>query len=263
MKAERELREWIRLILGDAATETRVSEIAEFVVQRWEHNPKFSESVGGRNSDSSPRQEDDDPIDSWDEGSSVGSRNFCGYELDEDLVGAVWKLVDEAWNERESAIRFYGLNSLTSKMDTCHCKKLRGTGISLAETMPADRHHMLVRDPPPWDSVYAPNIPPPRKIKLRAKPSLSDSSHFNPNRSNARSTKSRQEIWGMITQRSLPSVTTLPFLPSAPTSSVNPFLKRPNVGLTHEESKYQGFVQDGNSDSISESLNPKRMKYIS
>lgn len=267
--AEQDLRKWISSMLGDASSKTRISEITDFVMRRWEYNPERLESDGGYDSDSGLPLEEDDSIDSWDGDSSTACPHFCGYEVDEGLTEEVWEMVEDARDEHESAIRFYGLDSRASETVICHCKTLRGTTISPAETMPTDRHLMLVRDPPRWDSIYGPDAPPPRRVGLAKKTSLSNSSNFNPNRSSVRAKQSTQELLGMITQRkSLATAVTSPSLVSTPTVSRNPFRKDPNIDSARGGSKklHRGpgdSAQDGNSDSAPDGPTPKRMKSIS
>jgi len=264
IQAERELREWIHSMLGDASNETRISEITGFVMQRWEYDDERYDSDPGY------PWEEEDSIDSWDEDSFTESRvHFCGYEVDEDLVEEVQEMVEEVWEEHKTAMRFYGLDPQAPKAVTCHCKQLRGTAISIAETMPTDRYLMLVRDPPPWDSVYGPDAPPPRRIRLMTKPSLSDSSNLNPDRSSALARKSTREMLSMITQRrNLPTTTATPSLASTPTVSTNPFRKDSNSVSTRGALKdphrgHGNSAQDGNSESVPEGSTPKRMKNIS
>lgn len=279
MKAEGELREWIRSILGDAANESRISEIVDFVVQRWKYNlewtgpesdfPRETESDERYKLDSGFPREDDDTIDSWDEENSTESSiEFCGYKIDGDLIGRVRELVDEVLEEHESANRFYGLDSRTAKAAFCHCKKLRGVATSLAKPRPTDRLHTLVRDPPPWNSVYGPDVLPPRKVRLGTKPSLSESTHLYPNRSSARAKKSVRGMLGMITQRSIPTTTTAPSLSFTPTTSKNPFRKDSTRGLACGGSKdphqrHGDSARGGNSDCAPDGPAPKRMKPIS
>lgn len=268
IKAERELREWIRSMLGDASNETRISEITDFVMRRWEYNPERLGLDGRNDSDLGYLWEEDDSIDSWDEDSFTESRaHFCGYEVDGDLAEELWEMVEGAWEEHKTAMRFYGLDSRAPKTMICHCKELRGTAISVAETMPTDRYLMLVRDPPPWDSVYGPDAPPPRKIRLMAKPSLSNSSNLNPDRSSVRARKSTREVLSMITQRKdLPTTTTTPSPAPTPTVSTNPFRKDSGSargGLKDPHRMHGNSVQDGNSESVPEGSTPKRMKSIS
>ena len=210
--------------------------------------------------------EDDDANDSWDEESS-SSIEFCGYKMDGDLVERVWELVEDALKEHESAIRFYGLNSRTPEAVFCHCRELRGVATPPAETTPTDRHRMLVRDPPPWASVFGPDALPPQCIMFGAKPSLSESSYLNPDRSSTRAKKSIQEVVGMITQRSLPTIA-IPSLPPIPTVSKNPFRRDSTRGLGRGGSKglpqhRGGLAQGGHSDCVSDDPVPKRMKSIS
>jgi len=270
MAAEQELRKWISSILGSASNETRISEITDFVMQRWEYGPERLESDGGYVSDSGLPLEEDDSIDSWDEDSStVSCPQFCGYEVDEGLTKEVWEMVEDAWDEHESAMRFYGLDSRASKTVICHCKTLQGTTTSPAETMRMDRYLMLVRDPPRWDSVYGPDAPPPRRVRLATAPSLSDSSNLNPNRSSVRAKQSTQELLGMINRRkSLPITATSPSLVSTPTISRNPFRKDFTIGSARGgfKSLHRGpgdSTQGGNSDSVPDGPTPKRMKTIS
>ena len=271
MKAERDLRQWIRSILADAANESRISEIADFVVQRWEFHPERTESDERYDSDSAFLWEGNDSIDSCDEESSAESGiEFCGYKVDEDLVESVWELVDEALKEHESAIRFYGLGSRTPKAVFCHCRELRGLATSLAETLPIDKHHMLVRDPPPWDSLYGPDVLPLRRIgvETREKPSLSEFSHLNPDRSSARAKKSMQVMLSMVAQRSLPAIPTIPSHSFTPAVSKNPFRKDSTRGLTHgglkdPHRRHGDLVRGENSDCVPDGSAPKRMKSIS
>jgi len=256
-------------MLGNASNETRISEITNFVMRRWEYNPESLESDGRYDSDSGLPLEEEDSIDSWDGDSSTVCPHFCGYEVDEGLTEEVWEMVEDARDEHESAIRFYGLDSRASETVICHCKTLRGTTISPAETIPTDRHLMLVRDPPRWDSVYGPNAPPHRRVRLATKPSLSDSSNLNPNRSSVRAKQSTQELLGMITQRkSLPTTAISPSLVSTPTVNRNPFRKDSNIdstrgGLKNPHRGPGDSAQDGSSDSVPDGPTPKRMKSIS
>ena len=270
MEAERGLRKWISSMLDDAGNETRISEITSFVMQRWEYNPTGPESDGGCDSDFLFPPEEEDPIDSWDEGSSTTSRlYFCGYEVNEDLEDRVSRMVENAREEHESAVRFYGLDSRAPKTAICHCKILRCTTTSPAETMPTDRYLMLIRDPPRWDSVYGPNAPPPRRVKLTTKPSLSNSSNLTRDRSSVRAKKSTQEMLDMIIQRKdLPTApTSLPH-DSTPTVGRNPFRKDPNSDSAHRRLKnlHRGLgdsIRGGNPDSVPYGPPPKRMKSIS
>ena len=270
MEAERGLRKWISSMLDDAGNETRISEITSFVMQRWEYNPTGPESDGGCDSDFLFPPEEEDPIDSWDEGSSTTSRlYFCGYEVNEDLEDRVSRMVENAREEHESAVRFYGLDSRAPKTAICHCKILRCTTTSPAETMPTDRYLMLIRDPPRWDSVYGPNAPPPRRVKLTTKPSLSNSSNLTRDRSSVRAKKSTQEMLDMIIQRKdLPTApTSLPH-DSTPTVGRNPFRKDPNSDSAHRRLKdlHRGLgdsTRGGNPDSVPYGPTPKRMKSIS
>lgn len=255
-------------MLGNAGSETRISEITNFVMQRWEYNPERLESDRGYDSDWCFPLEEDDSIDSCDEDSStVSCRHFCGYQVDEDLVGEVWKMVEDACDKHESAIRFYGLDSRPSKTVICHCKTLRGITRSPAETMSADRYLMLVRDPPRWDSIYGPDALPPRRVRLVTKPSLSDSSNLNPSRSSVRAKKSTQEMLAMIGQyKSLPTTATSSSLVSTPKVTGNPFRKDSGSGPARGglENLYRGgSARDGNSDSVPGGPTPKRMKSIS
>ena len=268
MEPERELRKWICSMLGDAGNETRISELTDFVTQRWEYDPEWLDSSGRYDSDSRYPSEEDDSIDSWDEDRSTVPRvNFCGYEVDEGLVEEVREMVEDAWEEHESTRRFYGLDSRAPKAVICHCKKLRGTTTSPAETTPVNRHLMLVRDPPPpWGSVYGPDAPQPRRIRLATKPSLSDSSNLNPDQTSMWAKKSAQEMLGMITQRkSFPTTAISPSLSSAPTVSTNPFRKDSSNGLARGglrdlQRRHANPIQGGSSDSVP---TPKRMKSIS
>jgi hypothetical protein len=274
VEAERKLQEWIRSILDTAANEHRISQIANFVTQRWEHDPECTESDGGYDPDLDFPWEDDheigfredeDAIDSWDEESSRESAiEFCGYKVDGDLVESVWELVDKALEEHESAIRFYGLDSRAPNAALCHCRVLRGVAIPLVDTIPKDRHHMLVRDPPPWDSVCGPDALTAQRIKLEKKTSLSGSSHLNPDRSSAQVKKSVQEMLDMITHRSLPA-TTSPSLPSTPTICKNPFRKDSTRGLTRGGlgDLHRRRSDSANSKCVPDGPAPKRMKSIS
>ena len=278
VKAEQELQGWIYSILGNAANETRISEITDFVVQRWEYNPKRLESNGSYRLDSALLCGDDDPVVPWDEddlinssgedSSTQSSTNFCGYEVNEDLMEKVWELVDEVREEHESATRFYGLDSQTPKVAFCYCRELRAAPMSLAETMPIDQDRMLVRDPPPWGSVYGSNPLPPRRRVHITKPSLSDSSNLNPDRSSMRAKKSTQEMLGMITQRKNLTTVTASHFPSTPIISRNPFKKSP-IGslalgeLQHNHQGHEGSTLGGNSDCAPGGPTPKRMKSIS
>lgn len=267
-KAVRELREWICSILGDAANETRISEITDLVRRHWEYIPEWLESDDGCGLDLG--WEEDDSIDSWDQDSSTGPRlNFCGFVVDEDLAGTVYGLVDKALEEHESAIRFYGLDSRAPKAVVCHCGKLRGAAPSSAETMPTDRHLMLIRDPPSWDSVYGLNAPLPRRIRLATKPSLSESSNLNPDRSGAQAKKSTQEILGMIAQRrSLSNATVPSSLSPIPSVSKNPFRKNSTGALVRGELKnpcreHRDSAPGETSGRTPSGPTPKRMKTIS
>lgn len=269
-EAERELREWIRLILGDAANEPRISEIADFVMQHWEYNPEWTEPDGRYDSSSNFfSSEDDDTIDSWDEESWTESGfEFCGFRVNEYLVERVWGFLDETLKEHESAIRFYGLHPQGAKTVSCHCSELRDVATSLAETVPIDRRRMLVRGPPPpWDSVYGPDALPQKRIRLGTKPSLSGSSQLHPDRSSARAKKFTQEMLGMITQRGLPTITATPSF-STPIVNKNPFRKDPTEGFTRgglkDVHRRQGNpVRGRNLDGVPDGPAPKRMKYIS
>lgn len=270
MQAERELREWISSILGDAGNETRISEITDVVMQHWEYNPERLESDESYYSDPFYSLEEDDSIDSWDEDSSTEScPHFCGYEIDEDLEERVWEMVEDAQEEHQSAVRFYGLDPRASKTVICHCKSLHGTAISRAGTIPIDRHLMLVRDPPPWDSVYGPDAPPLRRVKFSIKPSLSDSSSLNPDRSSMRVKKSTLEMLDMITKRkSLPTAATSSSLVSTPTVSNNPFRKVSNSssargGLKDLHRGHGNSAQRRNSVPVPDGPSPKRFKSIS
>lgn len=265
MEAERNLREWIRPMLGSAANEHRISEIANFVVRRWEYDLEWYD---GYEPHPGFHSDDDNGIDSWDEESSTKSvLEFCGYKVNEDLVESVRELVDKALKEHESANRFYGLDSRAPKAAFCHCRQLRGFATPLSETKPTHRHHMLVRDPPPWDSVYEPDALPRRKIMLGRKPSISGSSHLTPDRSSERVRKSMQEMSDMIASRSLPTTAT-PHLSSIPTVTKNPFRKDPTRGLTRGGFKdlhqqHSGSARGGNSSCVSNDPAPKRMRSIS
>lgn len=266
MAAERELRKWISSILGDAGNETRISEITDFVIQRWEYTPERLKSDEGYDFIFPP--EEDDSIDSWDEDSSTAScPHFCGYQVDEYLEREVWRMVEDASEEHESAVRFYGLDSRASKPVICHCKSLHDTTVSQAETVPIDRHLMLVRDPPPWDSVYGPDASPPRRVKLSVKPSLSSS--LKPDRSSMRAKIFTQEMSSMITKReSLPAAATSPSLVSAPMVSNNPFRKKSSSGSARGGLKdihraHGNSAQGRDSDSVQDGPIPKRMKSIS
>ena len=272
---ERELREWISLMLADAGTEARISKIAHFVTQRWEYNPERFGPDGSpspQDSGSGYPWGEDDSIDSWDEDSEDSSTepraHFCGFEVGEDLMEKVFEMVEETLEEHETVTRFYGLDSRAQKAETCHCGELRGTAISPAETMPADRHLMLVRDPPPWDSVYGPDAPPPQRIRITTKPSLSNSPNLSLDRSSIRANKSTQEMLDMIAQRrNLPTTTTLSSPASTPTVRANPFRKDPNTGPTRGELKdrprgHRDSVQGGNPDPVPDSRTPKRIKSI-
>jgi len=272
-EAEKELREWICSMLGDAGNETRILEIANFIMQRWEYNPERLEPDGSLSRfDSDPGRflEYDDSIDSWDESSSTESgTHFCGYEISEDVVEEVFGMVEGARESHETAMRFYGLDPRIPKTVMCHCKELRGTAMSSAETTPPDRYFMLVRDPPPWDSVYGPDAPPLRTIRLTTKPSLSISSNLNLNRSSMRAKKSTQEMLGMIAQRrNLPSITVSPSPISTQTISTNPFRKDSNGDSVRggSEKRRRGHgnsTQGWGLDPVPGGPTPKRMKSIS
>jgi hypothetical protein len=252
-------------MLGDAGNETRISEISDFVIQRWEHHTGRLESDGGYD------PEEEDPIDSWDEGSSTTwCLRFCGYELNEDLEVRVLRMVKNAREEHESAVRFYGPDSRAPKTAICHCKTLRCTATSLAETMPTDRYLMLIRDPPRWDSVYGPNAPPPRRVRLATKPSLSDSSNLTHRcHSSVQAKKSTREMLDMIIQRTnSPTASTSLSHDPTPTVGRNPFRKGPNSdsaygGLKSLHRGLGGSTQGGNPDSVPYGPTPKRMKSIS
>jgi hypothetical protein len=266
MAAEKGLRRWISSILGDASNEVRISEITDFVMQRWEYN---SEPDCGYDSDWGLHLEEDDSIDSWDgDSSTVSCPRFCGYEVNEGLAEVVWKMAEDAQDEHESAIRFYGLDSRASKPVICHCKTLRGTAKSPAETAPTDRYLMLVRDPPRWDSVYGPDASPPRRVRPATKPSLSDSSSLNPNHSSMQAKQSTRELLSMVTQRKgLLTTATSPSIVSTPIVSRNPFRKDfsngPARGGLSPHRRPGDSAQDGSSDSVPDGPTPKRMKSIS
>lgn len=273
----RELREWIRLRLGDASNETRISEIADFVTERWEYDPgEFEFGSYPTNPyewddliDS--HDEEDDSIDSYDdEDSSTELRvRFCGYEVGQYLVEAVSEMVEAMQEEQEAALRFYGLDPKTPKAMICHCRELRGANTSPKEITPADRCLMLVRSPPPWDSVYGPDAPLPQKTIPVTKPSLSNSPNLNLDRSSLRARKSTQEMFRMIAQhRSLPTPTTLSSPASVPQINANPFRKVSWGGSVRGELKgprrgHEDPAQGGNSDSAPESRTPKRIRPIS
>ena len=105
--------------------------------------------------------------------------------------------------------------------------------------------------------------------RLATKPSLSDSSNLNPNRSSVRAKQSTQELLDMIAQRrSLPDTTTSPSLISTPTVSRNPFRKDFSIGsarggLKSPHRRSGDSAQGGNSDFIPDGPTPKRMKSIS
>ena len=258
-KAEQELREWIHSVLGHAANEPRISQIADFIVQHWRYDPEGTESNGGCDMDSNFPWEGPDEINSWDEEDLTESNiKFCGYKVGVEVLERVRELVNRALEEHESAIRFYGLDSRAPKAAFCHCRKLQIVATSPAESMLPDRYHMLIRDPPPWDAVYGPDVPLPRKIRPGIQPSLSESSHLNPGRSSARAKKSVQQVLGMIMQRSLPTTITTPSLSPTPTVSKNPFGKNSTRGL-----KDLHWRQGGSPDCVPDSPAPKRMKSIS
>ena len=264
---ERELREWIRSRLGDAGNEARISEIADFVAGRWEYDPEEPEY------DSYPGfpDEGDDSIDSWGEedNSTESGVRFCGYRVGEDLVETVSEMVEEKQEEHEAALRFYGQDPKTPKAVICHCEELRSANTSPAETMPANRYLMLVRSPPPWDSVYGPDATPPQKIRLVTKPSLSNSPNLNLDRSSLRARKSTQEMFGMIARRRGLPIPTTPSSPaSAPPISTNPFRKvsrdgSARGGLKGLHHRRGDPAQGGNSDCVSDSRTPKRTRPIS
>ena len=267
--AEQELRKWISSMLDNAGNETCISKIADFVMQRWKYNPERLQSDGKYGSDSGLLLEEDDSIGSWDgDNSSTLCPHFYGYQVDEGLAEEVWEMVEDAWDEHESATRFYGLDLRASKTLICHCKTLRDTTTSPAETMPTNRYLMLVRDPPRWVSVYGPDAPPLRRVRLATKPSLSDSSNLNPNRSSVPAEHSTQELLGMIIQRkSFPITATSPSLVSTPTISRNPFRKDFSISSARGGLKnlYRGpgdSPQDGNLDPVPDGPTPKRMKSI-
>lgn len=249
-------------MLADACTETRVSEIADFVMQRWEYNSDQYHP------DPCHHWEEYDSIDSWDEDSSTEPIRFCGYDVDEGLVERVYDMVEEALEEHKEAMRFYGVDPQARKVEFCHCGGLRRIATSPAETKLADRYLMLVRDPPPWRSVYGPNAPPPRRARLAAKPSLSNSSNLSLDRSSTRARKSTQEMLGMIAQRrSLPAAAT----PSSPaltlTVSKNPFRKDPNTALARgrlgdRHRAHGNSARDEYPDPAPDNRTPKRMKSI-
>jgi len=264
---ERELREWVHLRLGDASNEARISEIADFVTERWEYDSEEYRY------DSDPvfPDEADDSIDSWDEDDNPTESHvrFCGYEVGEGLMEAVSEMVEETKKEQKAALRFYGLVPQAPKAVLCHCGELGGTNTSPAETMPVDRYLMLVRSPPPWDSVYGPDAPPPQKIRLATKPSLSNSPNLNLDRSSLRARKSTQEMFGMIAQRrGLP----IPATPSSPVSalpiSINPFRKVSRGGSVRGELNglHRGHgdpTQGGDLDLVSNSRTTKRIRPVS
>jgi hypothetical protein len=273
-EAERELREWICLVLGKAANEARISEIADFVMQRWEYNPERLEPDDGcsrYHSDSGYPWEENDSIDSWDEeSSSTDSRgHFCGYEVNEDLEEEVFEMAEEMREDHREVMGFYGSDPQAPKTEICHCEELRGTAISRAETIPTDRYLMLVRDPPPWDSVYGPDVPSLRRTRLATKPFLSSSFNLNLDRSSTRARKSTQEMMSMIAQRRSLSTTATPSsLVSTQKLSMNPFRKDLNSGSARGGSKvlHRGHVnpvQGGNPDSVLDGPPPKRVKSIS
>ena len=256
-------------MLGNAGNETRISEIADFVMQHWEYDPGGPESDWGYDSDFPFSPEEEDPIDSWDEGSSTKScLYFCGYEVNEDLGDMVLEMVEDAQEEHESAVRFYGLDPRAQKTAVCHCETLRCTTTPPAETMPTDRYLMLIRDPPRWDSVYGPNAPPARRVRLTTKPSLSDSSSHC-YRSSVQAKKSTQEVLDMIIQRkSLPTTSTSLSHNSTPTVGRNPFRKDPNSdsargGLKNLHRGLRDSTRDGSLGSVPYGPTPKRMKSIS
>lgn len=254
-------------MLGDAGNEPRISEIADFVMQRWDHSP------GEVEYDSYPGClfEADDSVESWDEEeNSTESRiDFCGYEVHEDLVERVSEMVKEMREEHEEALQFYGLDPRAQKANFCHCEELRCAAISLAETIPTDRYLMLVRDPPPWDSVYGPDAPPPQKIRLATKLSLFNSPNFNLDRSSLRARKSTQEMSSMIAQRrGLPTAATPSNPAPTPPVSTNPFRKVSGGGSARGELKglHRGRgdpAQGGRPDSVPDNRTPKRIRPIS
>ena len=264
--SERELREWIRLRLSDASNEARISEIADFVMKRWVYNPEENE----RDSRPGFPCEEDDSIDSQDENNPTEPRvHFCGYEVGEGLVETVSKMVEKMQKEQEAALRFYGLDSQAPKVVICHCEELRGVSTSPTKTMPTDRYLMLVRSPPPWDSVYGPGAPLPKKIRPVTKPSLSNSPNLNLDRSSLRARKSTQEMFGMIAQRrGLPTPATPSSSAPAPPISTNPFRKVFWGGSTRGElnglhHRHGDPAQGGNPDSVPDSRTPKRIRPIS
>lgn len=264
---EQELRAWIRSMLGDAANGVRISMIAEIVMERWEYNP---EGLGYDDRHSSPPWEQDDSIDSWDEEDSTESSvQFCGYEVNKMLEEMVSEIVREMREEHKRALRFYGLDPRTPKAVVCHCGELRGITTSLVENIPTDRYLMLVRDPPPWDSVYGPDALPLQKIRLVTKPSLSSLPNLNLDRSSSRARRSTREMFDMIAQRkSLPTVTTTPSLAFTPLASANPFRKGSSSGSVRGEPKglplgHGDSVRDGNPDSVPDDPTLKRVKLIS
>ena len=283
---ERELREWIRLRLGDASNEDRISEIADIVTKHREYEydlPPANPYEGGYSIDSSDEEDNidssdeednidpsdkEDDIDSSDEEAESRVR-FCGYEVAERLVGAVSAMVEEMQKEHKAALLFYGLDPQAPNAVICHCRKLRGASTSLTETMSADRYLMLVRSPPPWDSVYGPGAPSPQKIKLMTKPSLSNSPNINLDRSSLRARESTREMFSMIAQhRSLPPPATPSPLTSASPISTNPFRKVSRGGPARRELKvlhhgHRDPAQGGNSDSTPDSRTPKRIRPIS
>jgi hypothetical protein len=270
VKAERELREWICSMLGDAANEIRISTIAGFVMKRWEYDPQWPELDEICDSNTSRPWGNDGSIDSWDEGNSTGPRVcFSGYGVNEDLVEKVWELVDEVREEHESATRFYGFSSRGPKTVVCHCRELRGGATSPAQTIPIDLHLMLLRDPPPWDSIYGLNALPPPRVRFRPRPSLSDSSNHNPDRSSIRAKKFTQDVFDMIIQRkSLPVTTTSPFLDPTPIVGSNPFRKGSSGGLPCGKLKGlrpepEDSERDGDSDFAPAGPTSKRLKSIS
>ena len=262
-------------MLADAGTETRISKIADFVMQHWDYNPRQCRSGSDypcEEGDSSEDDscEEDDLIDSWDEeGDPIEPRyHICGFEFDGGLAKKVFWMVEEALEEHETVTRFYGLDPRAQKTEICHCGNSRGIVKSPAETKLVDRYLMLVRDPPPWDSVYGSNATPPRRIWLATKPSLSSSSNLNLDRSSTRARKSTQEMLGMIAQRrNLPTAATPSSPALAPTISANPFRKDPNIASAHGKLKdhrrgHRNSAYDENPDPVSDNRTPKRMKSI-
>ena len=270
VKAERELREWTCSMLGDAANETRISAIADFVMKRWEYDPEWLESDERCDSNTGCPSGDDDSINSRDEGNSTELRVcFSGYGVNEDLVERVWELVDEVREEHESATRFYGSSSRGPKTVVCHCRELRGAATSPAKTIPIDLHLMLLRDPPPWDSIYGSNALPPPRVRFTPRPSLSDSFNHNPDRSSIRAKKFTQDVLDMISHRkSLPITTTSPSLDPTPSAGSNPFRKGSSGGLPRGKLKglrpeREDSERDGDSDLTPAGPTSKRLKSIS